>query len=134
MVTTYTDVLARNVRAARSRADLSQQALAERMRQLGFDAWLHQTAGNVERGKRGLRAEEILGLAYCLGTSAGQLMTPLPDDGQVELPSGMSLPAAAVRLVILGTDPEQPSSARLDRETARGIRWQDNTPEAVTLS
>jgi transcriptional regulator with XRE-family HTH domain len=95
--TTYGEVLARNIRAARSRADLSQEDLAERMQHLGYSAWLYQTVGNVERGKRRVTAEELLGLALCLEVSIPALTTAHADhDGFIQLPSVFKLGAISV--------------------------------------
>jgi 8-oxo-dGTP pyrophosphatase MutT (NUDIX family)/transcriptional regulator with XRE-family HTH domain len=94
--TTYGEVLARNIRAARSRADLSQQDLAARMQRLGYSAWLYQTVGNVERGKRRVTAEEILALALALGTTISALMSASDQDGAIELPGGQALGAVSV--------------------------------------
>ncbi|MGO9298410.1 MAG: helix-turn-helix domain-containing protein [Streptosporangiaceae bacterium] len=86
--TAYRDVLARNVRIARAARGIGQQELAARMRTLGYDAWLHQTVGNVERGKRRIIAEEVLGLAFALETSVGALLDPSRDDRLIALPAG----------------------------------------------
>lgn len=94
--TTYRDVLARNVRVARAAKQIGQQELARRMRVLGFGAWLHQTVGNVERGKRRLVAEEILALALALETSVGMLMDPSREDGLIMLPGGQPVMADTV--------------------------------------
>ena len=40
---TYGEVLARNIRAARSRIGLGQAAVANRMRALGYQEWRPQT-------------------------------------------------------------------------------------------
>lgn len=100
--TTYADVLARNIRAARSRADLSQQTVAARMRALGYEAWLYQTVGNVEKGRRRVTAEEIFALAYALETSVGALMAPVEDDKLVDFPSGAAIEVASARLSVQG--------------------------------
>jgi len=100
--TTYADVLARNIRAARSRADLSQQTVGARMRALGYEAWLYQTVGNVEKGRRRVTAEEIFGLAYALETSIGALMAPVEDDEVVDFPSGAEIEVASARLSVQG--------------------------------
>lgn len=113
--TTYAEVLARNVRAARSRIDLGQDAVAARMRALGFSAWLRQTVGSTERGRRRPTAEEILGLAFALETTVQRLLTPIGEDKWVELPSGMSVDVnAVVRLV--------------DGSNDGAIEWYGNTP------
>ncbi|HET9969829.1 MAG TPA: hypothetical protein VFQ68_16460 [Streptosporangiaceae bacterium] len=74
--TTYTALIARNVRAARAAADLSQADLAERMRALGFTEWRRQTVGNTERGKRRLTCEEALGLMISTETSLEAILQP----------------------------------------------------------
>jgi len=94
--TTYTDVLARNIRAARSRADLSQQTVAARMKVLGFDAWLYQTVGNVEKGRRRVTAEEIFGLAWALQTTIPALMSASDQDEAIQLPGGQMIGAVSV--------------------------------------
>lgn len=116
--TTYSDVLAQNIRAARSRTDLGQEAVAERMRHLGFTAWIRQTVGSTERGRRRPTAEEMLGLAICLETSVQRLMTPLWEDKWVELPSGEALRVGAVVSLVTG---EQ----RGDLNT-RDLQWYKN--------
>lgn len=126
---TYREILARNIRAARSRIGIGQEDVAVRMRALGYQAWIRQTVGATERGRRRPTAEEILGLAACLGTTVQYLMSPLLQDGPVELPSGMPLATGQVRSLIFGHGPndEMPrgSSVR-DVRDLRGIRWQGN--------
>lgn len=67
------------------------------------------------------------------GTTTRRIMTPLLEDERVELPSGMSLTAQTVRLAVTGSDPsaEHTASGHPGRQAARGIRWNDNSPEAV---
>jgi transcriptional regulator with XRE-family HTH domain len=93
---TYGDVLARNIRAARSRLGINQESVAARMRSLGYAAWLQQTAANVEKNRRRVTAEEIHGLARALETSIASLMRPADDDKTVAFPSGAAIPAASV--------------------------------------
>jgi transcriptional regulator with XRE-family HTH domain len=100
--TTYGHVLARNIRAARGRNGISQQVLAARMRAFGYDAWLHQTVGNVEKGRRRVMAEEIWGLSEALQTSIGKLMTPDDDDEIVAFPSGATVTVEHLRRSVLG--------------------------------
>lgn len=78
----YGEVLAANVRAYRARADVTQQQLAGRMRQLG-ERWHYQTVGAVERGVRPLAAQEIPALAMALGCGIEELMLPAPNVEQV---------------------------------------------------
>jgi transcriptional regulator with XRE-family HTH domain len=91
----YGEILTRNIRAARSRADIGQESLAARMRALGFSSWIRQTVGATERGRRRPTAEEILGLAYALQTTISALMAPAEDE-LVELSSGMAISGASV--------------------------------------
>lgn len=93
---TYGEILARNLRAARSRIDIGQENVAVRMRALGYSAWIRQTVGSTERGKRRPTAEEIFALAIVLQTSITALMAPVADDKIVDLPSGATIDAASV--------------------------------------
>jgi transcriptional regulator with XRE-family HTH domain len=94
--TTYADVLARNVRAARSRKGLQQDQAAARMHALGYESWVRQTVANVEKGKRRITAEEIFGLAYALETSMSALMSPTDDDAVVDFPNGEAIAVVSV--------------------------------------
>jgi 8-oxo-dGTP diphosphatase len=129
---TYREILARNIRAARSRLGIGQDNVALRMRALGYDAWIRQTVSSTERGRRRPTAEEILGLAACLGTTVQHLMSPLLfQDGPVELPSGAVLAPGQVRSLIFGTGPndEQIRGSSVQGATdLRGIRWQGDAP------
>jgi len=92
----YGEVIARNIRAARSRVDINQETLAGRMRALGYSAWLRQTVANVEKGRRRVTAEEVLGLALALETAMPDLMRPAAQDGDVVLPGGRLLAGVSV--------------------------------------
>jgi len=92
----YGDVLAQNVRAARSRKRLGQANVVARMRALGYDQWHRQTMGKVERGERRLLVEEILGLALALETSIGMLLSPTRDDRFIMLPAGQHMQVMTV--------------------------------------
>jgi transcriptional regulator with XRE-family HTH domain len=64
----------RRVRALREERQLSQEALAAR-------CGLHWTfVGQVERGRRSIRLDNILKLAAGLGVKAGALMDDLPTE------------------------------------------------------
>lgn len=129
---TYGRVLGRNIAAARTRLDLGQVALAERMRVLGFTQWVPQTVSKSERADRRVLAEEVIALAAALGTTVQHLMSPLPQDGPVELPSGVSLEVGQVRSLVFGQGPNDEefrgSSVRGARDL-RGIRWNGNKLE-----
>jgi hypothetical protein len=72
------------------------------MRALGYTAWLYQTVGNVEKGKRRVTAEEVLGLGEALETSVGRLMSPDADDKPVNFPSGGVVSVVHVQLSVRG--------------------------------
>jgi transcriptional regulator with XRE-family HTH domain len=95
----YGEVLARNLRAARVRGGLTQEALAARMRALGFSAWRFQVVGNVEKNARRVTAEEIHGLAWALGSTIPALMSPADEDRQIVLPGGQVLSVRSVQLL-----------------------------------
>lgn len=95
--THYADVLARNIRAARTRVGLGQDSVAARMRALGYEAWLRQTVGSTERGRRRPTAEEIFGLSYALQTTISALMAADQQDKIVEFPGGEPIPVESVR-------------------------------------
>jgi transcriptional regulator with XRE-family HTH domain len=98
---TYGEILARNIRAARSRADIGQESVAARMRALGHDAWIRQTVGSTERGRRRPTAEEIFTLALCLQTSISALLAPTKDDKGVDVP-GQTLSVESVQALATG--------------------------------
>lgn len=88
----YGMVLAQNIKAARSRRALSEEDLAERMRNLGYSAWLRQTVASAERGEYSLAAEEVLGISVALYASVTTLMLPPADDPlDVILPGGQAI-------------------------------------------
>lgn len=93
---TYGKILADNIRAARSRIDIGQENVAVRMQALGYRAWIRQTVGSTERGKRRPTAEEIFALAEVLQTSIQALMAPGADDQLVDLPSGATVDAGSL--------------------------------------
>jgi transcriptional regulator with XRE-family HTH domain len=92
----YRKIVGRNISAARGRLRLSQLALGERMRALGFSAWQQQTVAASETARRRVTAEEILGLALALDATIAALMTAANYDGYVELPDGKKLGAISV--------------------------------------
>jgi transcriptional regulator with XRE-family HTH domain len=97
---TYAASLANNARVARVVKDLDQETVAARMRALGFSAWVRQTVQRIEREKRRLVAEEVLGLALALETSIYELLKP---EGElIQLPSGESIPGVDLEGLICG--------------------------------
>jgi transcriptional regulator with XRE-family HTH domain len=88
---TYAEVLECNIRVARTRADLTQAQVCDRMQALGFTNWYRQTLARVETGARRVLAEEMLALALALETSLSRLLKADRDDGYISLPGGMTL-------------------------------------------
>jgi transcriptional regulator with XRE-family HTH domain len=109
----YGSLLASNLRAARAAANLSQSDVGERMRLLGFTAWLRSTVSLAEQDKRRVTAEELLGLALVLETSMVRLVVPPEETPWIELPAG---PPAIVHgaVAVKGTGE---------------VQWTGNTPK-----
>ena len=131
----YRRLLGRNVSGKRGRLQLSQTAVATRMRGLGFGDWHQQTVASIEKGKRRVTADELLGLAACLETTVHQLMSPPLFGEPVELTPEISLTAGQVRSLIDGHGPNDedfPGSHVQGARDHRGIRWDDNTLEPET--
>jgi 8-oxo-dGTP pyrophosphatase MutT (NUDIX family) len=91
----YTELLARNLRAARAVAKLHQSDVCQRMRDLGFASWQRSTMSLVERAKRKLTPEELLGLSVVFEISLDALVYAQGEQN-VRLPGGqeVTLPAA----------------------------------------
>src|SRR5262245_34322271 len=72
----FEDLLARNLRAYRAAANLSQAQISRRMQALGFMSWQRSTMSLVEQGKRKLTAAELVGLALVLNVKPERQMYP----------------------------------------------------------
>ena len=83
----YSKLLARNIAAARTRLQLRQSDLAERLRAQGI-RWYPQTVSEAEQGARAIKAVELLPLAVALETTVTVLTSAPPDVATVTLPSG----------------------------------------------
>jgi 8-oxo-dGTP diphosphatase len=99
----FSVIVGRSVRAARTVRGLGQEQVAARMRALGFTAWLRQTVGQVERGKRRLVVDEVLALSFALQTTIAELIMPAADEETVDLPNGQAVSVALIRHSIRGT-------------------------------
>src|SRR5262249_40825084 len=108
------EILRGNIGAAMGRRKLTQPDLAARMTALGYK-WIRQTVGDVQSGRRSLRAAELYGLALALEVSIATLIAPADEYEDVTLPSGKPVSAASVQ--------------RSARGITRGaIRWDGNDP------
>ena len=101
----YSAELAANIRAARSRAGMSQKSLAARMRELGF-GWQYQTLGKVENDSRPLLAAELLGLALALGVTLPYLTGVSEEDHLVEVSPDLAIGSVTVRRLAMGVQSE----------------------------
>jgi len=92
----YRELVARNIRAARGAAALTQSDLSQRMRALGFTGWYPQAISLIEKNIRRPRLDEALGLTVALETQLDAIAYPPADWQHVSLPSGFEvvLPAA----------------------------------------
>jgi transcriptional regulator with XRE-family HTH domain len=93
------DVLAANIRAARSRDRRSQEDLAGRMRYLGHD-WSRATVSEVERSGRSVSLDEFFALAMALGVSPVDLV--MAHGANVDLGTSRPAPAPVMALWLSG--------------------------------
>lgn len=119
----YRVILGRNISGDRGRLQLSQTAVATRMRELGFDDWHQQTVASIEKGKRRVTAEEVLGLVEALETTLVRLLSPIGGDLWVELPSGSGqlLPGLEVIRLVNGAKGGTGSLTWYENRLARAI-------------
>lgn len=71
--------VAANVRAYRLLQQMTQDALALRMTDLGHD-WGRSTVSAVELNRRSVIVDELFGLALCFGVTIGGLLDPTGPD------------------------------------------------------
>jgi transcriptional regulator with XRE-family HTH domain len=83
MGTTYGDLFAANLRAARARAGIAQTTVADRMNRLGFEGWDGSKVSRAERGKTPVEVADLLGLAICLGCTLRDLVGEAAPDAQI---------------------------------------------------
>jgi transcriptional regulator with XRE-family HTH domain len=87
---TVAETVAGNVHAYRQIRGMGQDALAQRMRSLGFPTWRRPTVSEVERGRgehdgRSVSLAEALGLATALDVTIEQLTDPRGPEGEASL-------------------------------------------------
>jgi transcriptional regulator with XRE-family HTH domain len=79
-VKTIGQVVADNIRAHRLLRRLEQEYVAEQMRQLGH-RWSRATVSQVERHRRPVSVDELLGLSIVLDVAMVKLTDPVPLEG-----------------------------------------------------
>jgi transcriptional regulator with XRE-family HTH domain len=75
------DTVAEKVRAYRLLRRLKQDDVADGMRKLRHHTWTRQTVSDVERVKRHLTVDELVGLSFVLDVTLNELLDPVPVDG-----------------------------------------------------
>lgn len=115
MGTTYGDLFAANMRAARARANLDQQLVCDRMRALGFGTWNRTKVSEAERGIRPVVMAELLALAVSLECTITELVGAGLSDPDIEFPTGDAVGAVSVRNSALGMNDH-------------AVRWDADTP------
>lgn len=114
----YGEILAGNIRAARSRKGLGQATVAERMRALGHQEWRPQTVSSTEKARRRVTAEEIFALSLVIEVSIAALMAPADEDKVINLPTGEEISVAAVQMSAHGVSESD-------------VRWEGDVPVFV---
>jgi transcriptional regulator with XRE-family HTH domain len=114
---TYASAIVANIMRARAKLRLSQKALGNRMKALGF-SWRQQIVNAVETGERRLQVDELLGLALALETTLQELLSPSDSDRETSLaiPSGETVSADYVTRLVYGQD-------------GGAVTWTDDKPE-----
>lgn len=103
MGTSYEDVFAASLRAARARADLSQNALSARMTVLGFAGWDSSKVSRAERGKVPVEVADLFGLALALGCTINELVgAHTRPDVIIEMPAGYEVSGVTLRNSVFG--------------------------------
>jgi transcriptional regulator with XRE-family HTH domain len=88
------DAIADKVRAYRLLRRLKQDDVADHMRGLRHQTWTRQTVSDVERVRRNLTVDELVGLSFLFGVSLNELLDPVPVDGGPPPALDIGLPVA----------------------------------------
>jgi transcriptional regulator with XRE-family HTH domain len=75
------DVVAEKVRAYRLLRRMTQDDLAAGMRELRHRTWVRATVSEVERGRRNVTIDELVGLSSVLEVAMFELADPTPLEG-----------------------------------------------------
>lgn len=105
--------LAENIRWARERAGLSQEQLAEQMREVAGYGWHQQTVARTETGTRPVRADEMVALSDVLNVSLVVLMRSPGAAQRLRLDRAVQAVAAAQAHIADGHDQLAAAAAAL---------------------
>ena len=104
--------LQRRVRTLREHQGLSQQDLADRLKELGI-AMDRSALARLENGRRGISVPEMLFLALALSVAPVHLLVnPDSDEPITLIPHGRPLPPAEIRGWIRGELPISPQNVK----------------------
>lgn len=130
MHTTPSEIVAKQVRAARRRRDLNRQQLAEKCRSIGAPKLTLAALTNIETGRpdsegrrrREITVEELLALAYALDVNPVDLMVPgdAADDDPYDVTPEVTASSAATRDWISGLGFLTSKGAA---DLARALQW-----------
>lgn len=120
----FRKALGRQIREARGRNNMSQQAVVDRLAALGVN-WHQTVIGKIEAGNRSLAADELLALSIVLNVAVVHLIAPFDDDVQLELaPELAAIDAAALRQWVRGSEPLPGQDARIYRTFVPDSEWE----------
>jgi transcriptional regulator with XRE-family HTH domain len=88
------DTVAEKVRGYRLLHRMKQDDVADKMRMLRHHTWTRQTVSDVERVRRNLTVDELVGLSIVLGLSLNELLDPVPIGGGLPPALDIGLPVA----------------------------------------
>jgi transcriptional regulator with XRE-family HTH domain len=104
--------LQRRVRTLREHQGLSQQDLADRLKELGM-AMDRSAIARLEQGRRGISVPEMLFLALALNVAPVHLLVnPDSDEPIAVIPDGLPHPPAEIRAWIRGELPISPQNVK----------------------
>lgn len=126
--------IAQQLRTARERNGMSQQAVAERLGQLGLS--LHQTAiAKIEAGRRSVSVEELFALAIALNVAPVHVVVPFDAAEVIRLaPEHKGDHAGWVREWVRGAHPLPGQDARIYQTFVPDDEWRRDGASAVGAS
>jgi transcriptional regulator with XRE-family HTH domain len=95
------ELIGQRIRSRRDGLEMTQEQLGKRLGDILGLEWSRQAVSAAEKGRRGFTAAELVGIAFALETSVGNLLTPSPDLDALELPRGVKLPRDVVLAAVL---------------------------------